>query len=310
MEQEIITDIDSVNKYLLIIDKIFTISDLINKNVDKKNIISYYHNSSTGYKFFHSKEGSVHMALNYDGVFDEAGYLTQAKEISSLINAKTATNILELACGKGFNSIFLAKQFPNIQFQGIDITRKHLAIANKKAKHLENVTFSYGDFHDLEFHDSTFDIIFELESVCYAFNLKKVLEGVYAKLKKNGIFILYYGFRLSGFEQLPEELKKAAILSEKSMAVNSSLTIDEWLKIAVETRFKVISCENISEAIMPTLGRFQKLARSYFKYPLLSKILLGLFPREMIMNSIAGLLMPVTVHNRAQGYYKIILEKG
>lgn len=36
MEQEIITDIDSVNKYLLIIDKIFTISDLINKNVDKK----------------------------------------------------------------------------------------------------------------------------------------------------------------------------------------------------------------------------------------------------------------------------------
>jgi len=30
----------------------------------------------------------------------------------------------------------------------------------------------------------------------------------------------------------------------------------------------------------------------------------------MIMNSIAGLLMPVTVHNRAQGYYKIILEKG
>ncbi len=29
----------------------------------------------------------------------------------------------------------------------------------------------------------------------------------------------------------------------------------------------------------------------------------------MIMNSIAGLLMPVTFHNHALGYYKIILEK-
>jgi len=310
MEKEIITDINSLNKYLLKIDKIFPINDLLNKNIDKKNIISYYDKSSYGYKFFHSKEGSVHMAINYDGIFNEEGYLTQAKEISSLINVDSTSHILELGCGKGFNSIFLAKQFPDIQFQGIDITHKHLSIANKKAKHLENVKFVYGDFHNLEFDDSTFDLIFEVAATCYAYNIKNVLEGVYAKLKKNGIFILYDGFRLSGFDQLPEDIKKAAILTEKSMAVNNSAEIDDWLKAATQTGFKVKSCENISQAIMPNLARFQKLARAYFKYPSLSKFLRAFLPREMLMNSIAGLLMPFTVHNGAQGYYKIVLEKG
>lgn len=32
-------------------------------------------------------------------------------------------------CGKGFNSFFLAKQYPNVNFTGIDLTPSHIKIA-------------------------------------------------------------------------------------------------------------------------------------------------------------------------------------
>ncbi|MGB4626689.1 MAG: class I SAM-dependent methyltransferase [Erysipelotrichaceae bacterium] len=308
MRKEILTNIEDLNRYLMKIEKIFPTKDLLSTDFDKKKIKSYYKNSSSGYKFFHSKEGAFHMALNYDGVFNKEGYLTQVKETSSLITEKDTSCVLELGCGKGFNSIFLAKQFPNIKFIGIDISQENLLVANKKSRSMDNVSFSYGDYHNLEFKNESFDLIFEIESICYA-DQRKVLQNSYDKLKQNAIFVLYDGFKMDGFENLSEELKIAAKLVEKSMAVNNTLEIGEWLKIASEIGFKIKSCENISWAMMPNIGKFQILARGYFKYPFLSKLLLTFLPREMVMNSIAGLLMPFTVSNHAQGYYKIILEK-
>ena len=88
MRKEILTNIEDLNRYLMKIEKIFPTKDLLSTDFDKKKIKSYYKNSSSGYKFFHSKEGAFHMALNYDGVFNKEGYLTQVKEISSLITKK------------------------------------------------------------------------------------------------------------------------------------------------------------------------------------------------------------------------------
>ena len=184
-----------------------------------------------------------------------------------------------------------------------------MSIATKNSETLNNLIFSYGDFHELEFKKESIDLIFEIESVCHGLDQKKVLTSVYNVLKPNAKFVLYEGFRRNDFDKLPDNVKRAAKLVEKSMAVNGSLEINKWLKLASDTGFTLKSCEDISDAIMPNLGRFQKMSRGYFKYPFLAKLFLFFLPREMLMNSIAGLLMPFTIKNNAQGYYKIILEK-
>jgi ubiquinone/menaquinone biosynthesis C-methylase UbiE len=309
MKKEIIVDIAELDRYLDKVNIIFPIQNLIQSKIDLKKIKRYYRDSYSGYKYLHSKEGAVHMALNYNGTFDDDGFYAQANEISNIIESSEIKNVLELGCGKGFNSIYLAKKHPNVKFIGIDITDEHLLTANSKAQDIANLEFSYGDFHDLDFHDSSFDLIFELESICHASNMRKVLSEIYRILKPSGQFVLYEGFKEEGFENLSESLKKAAILTEKSMAVNNFEKIDDWLKIASDTGFKVKVISELSEAIMPNLGRFQVWARGYYKYPFLSRIFLKILPKDMVMNSIAGLLMPFTVHNNAHGYYKIILEE-
>lgn len=309
MNKQIIVSLSELDIYLEKVYAVFQTTSIIDKKISQDNIVNYYHNSMPVYKYVHSYQGSVHMALNYDGIYDKKGFLTQLNEISELIKSSSVKKVLELGCGKGFNALFLAGKLTDVEFLGIDITEVHLRHAIKKSWGVENLDFSYGDFHKLNYEDASFDLIFEMEAVCHAEDQYQVLSEAFRVLKKGGIFVLYDGFRQIGFESLPDNLIKAAILTEKSLAVNRFERIDAWLKLAVQAGFKVKVKQDLSQAIMPNLARLQLLARKYFEFPLLSKMFLKLFPENAMGNCIAVLLMPFTFHNRAHGYYKIILEK-
>jgi ubiquinone/menaquinone biosynthesis C-methylase UbiE len=296
-----------LSNYIHKIEKVFDIEKVINSPIDRSKIQSYYHDSNIGYNLVHSKEGSVHMAINYDGVFDVQGYYQQVIEITEHISKKN--KILELGCGKGFNSFYLAKKKTSSNFYGIDISSKHLSYAKKKANGLSNLHFSYGDFHSINFDDSTFDIVFELESVCHSDNPEQLLKEVHRILKKGGKFILYEGFRSPNFDKRSDLQKKMAQLIEKSMAVPEGFEINKWLELAKNTGFKIKENEDISEAIMPNLIRFHRLARKYYKYTFLSKIILAILPKNLIKNTIAGLLMPFSIKQQVQTYNRIILIK-
>ncbi len=54
----------------------------------------------------------------------------------------------------------------------------------------------------------------------------------------------------------------------------------------------------------------QRLARLYFSTPVLSRLMLRCLPPLLVRNSIAGLLMPLTVQAGAHGYYAVTLGRG
>lgn len=307
MNNDYFTQEETLKEYLNKIEKVFNTNSIVNEDINKSKIQKYYHDSNIGYNLVHSKEGSVHMALNYDGVFNEDGYYQQVREISEHI--KKTSNVLELGCAKGFNSFFLANNNKTSSFNGIDISKKHLSYAKKKSKNLDNLNFNYGDFHVLNFENESFDLVFELEAVCHTDKPEVVLKEVHRVLKKGGEFILYDGFRTKDFDKLSDLQKKSASLIEKTMAVNNGHNIDEWLNIAKSIGFEVTKNDDISLAIMPNLKRFYRLARKYFKYNLLSKLILAVMPKNLIKNTIAGLLMPFSIMQKAQSYNRIVLTK-
>ena len=309
MKDEIVFDEAELDKYLKIINGVFPIENFTN-NIDLKGVKKYYRDSYIGYQYLHSDEGSVHLALNYDGIFDKEGFYGQAKEICNVIESSDIKYVLELGCGKGFNSVYLAPKFPKVNFEGIDITDKHLSIANIKSQNINNLEFKYGDFNEkLDFQDNSFNLIFAIEAFCYANDIKKALLEVYRILKPKGQFLLYDGYKGEKFDKISENLKTAAMLTEKSMAVNYFEKIDVWTAAAVEIGFKIKIISDQSEPIRPNLERCQRWARRYYKNTFLSKMLIRILPKGMLINSIAGLLMPFTVYNNAHRYYKIIIEK-
>jgi len=299
-----------LDNYLAKIEAIFPASDILEQQITRSFIRDYYTDSNFAYKLFHSKEGSVHMALNGDGRYDADGYYGQARAAKELIEAKgAACRVLELGCGKGFNSIFLAGEKPDSTFDAIDLTPEFLNEAKNKSNHLPNVAFRLGDFHELPFEDNTYDVVFGVETVCHASDFDRVFREVYRVLKPGGQFLLFDGYRQPGFSRLDARLIKAARLVEITMAVEDSPEIDKLLEMTTKIGFETLVCEDISQDILPNLIKFEHLALRFFKRKWLAKLIFRLFPPHLVKNSVAGLLMPITIRENAQGYYKLVFRK-
>jgi ubiquinone/menaquinone biosynthesis C-methylase UbiE len=296
-------------KYLNKIKQVFDLDELLRQEIDQMEVVDYYVQSEAGYRFFHSSEGAIHLALNYDRKFDKEGYYGQAKIIQKHITELCPQRVLELGSGKGFNTIYLARKNKDVEFIGIDITHKYVKFAQTQSQGLANLHFVLGDFHKLNFVDESFDLVFEVESVCHAYDMSMVLSEIYRVLKPKGRFISFDGYRKAGFDQFDDKIKLAARLVEVAMAISRPWLIDDWLYLAQKIGFEILSVDELSEAIMPNLLKFQRLAKGYFKFTILSRALLRILPPKLVKNSIAGLLMPFTIKAGAHGYYNIVLKR-
>ena len=302
-------DLDDLPKYLAQIGRLYDIEQLVNQDFTSSDVVEYYERSAFGYNLFHSKD-NLHMALNFDGRFDTDGYYGQARIIQEYLQEVHPQHVLELASGKGFNSRYLADHNrSDIQFIGIDLTPLHVRTAQERAKSTPNLHFGVGDYHQLNFRDSQFDLVFIIESLCYATDMRQALSEIHRVLKSGGRLIVIAGFRKASLENFGAEIQTAALLVEKTMAVSKGMVIDEWTSLAHNVNFNVLTVRDASGEIMPNLIRFHMLAKAYFKFLPMSKSFAKITGSSyLIGNTIAGLLLPYTVSSSVHGYYIVTLE--
>jgi ubiquinone/menaquinone biosynthesis C-methylase UbiE len=275
----------------------------------KQDIVDYYNSSAIGYRFFHSGDGSIHMALNPDGRFDKDGYLGQARLVERYIKDEHSTAILELACGTGFNLAYLAQREPGVSFTGIDLTPRFVRRAQRVVRGHSNAKVSMGDFQKLGFSPATFDLVFVIESLCHATDMDLALREVWRVLRPGGIFIVIDGFRQPDFDTLDDRLKLAARLSEVSMAVTRPWNISAWLSLAAEVGFRAESDHDLSTDVMPNLLRLRHLSNGYFNHRVVRGIAQRLASPRLLQNAVAGRLLPVTTKLGAHTYRAIVLRR-
>ncbi len=298
-----------LQKYLEMIDLVFDSEELLISSTDNPSIIDYYNQSFWGYHFVHSKEGSIHLAMNYDGVFNEDGYYEQSKIIDNLIEERSPERILELASGPGFNSIYLSRQHPSLSFEGVDLTQKHVDQARKKARNIGNLCFNQGDMQNLAYDSDSFDLVFVVEGFCNAQDTQRALSEVFRVMRKNGTFVVIDGFRKKKMAEVGTEWSKAAHLVEHSMSAPSFVFIDQFADHVNNAGFTIEKIIDHSKVIMPNLKQLERRAFKFFNHPKLARILLKILPSKLLMNAVAGILMPLTVDCEVHGYYQINIRK-
>jgi ubiquinone/menaquinone biosynthesis C-methylase UbiE len=295
--------------YLKLIESVFDTQKLINSNTDNDSTADYYEKSYWAYRLIHSNQGSIHMSMNFDGKFNKNGYFEQANIVGTHLDTYHPKAILELASGRGFNSILLGEKNPDKVFKGVDLTPKHVNESNKKSKHLKNVTFERGDFQNLHYESESFDLIFVVESFCHAQDFDKALKESFRVLKKGGQMIIIDGFRKKKISELGPEWKKATQLVEKTMSVTHFIEYDTFIKKATSNGFSIEKEVDYSSSIMPTLKRYEKIANIYYRNKFLTTVFKIFLSEKLLMNSVAGILMPLTVGEQIHGYYQITLKK-
>src|SRR4029079_544024 len=132
-------------------------------------------------------------------------------------------------------------------------------------KSIKNYSPSLGDYHDLSrYSPNSFDLLFEIEAVCYSLKKEKVLSEVHRVLKKSGKFILFDGYTDKPRSKMTKNELLACQLTEKAMALEIFEDYSSFKKKALSAGFRVVSEENVSQFVVPTMRRFEKYAQGYF----------------------------------------------
>ena len=160
----------------------------------KKDIIEYYNTNDWAYRLWGR---DMHF-----GYWDESTKtLQQATQKFNEVLAQTAhinenDHILDAGCGVGGGSIYLAKNY-GCHVTGITITPRQVELAYKNAKKdgVAHLTEFYEmDYQRTAFKDKQFDVVWGLESICYAESKEEFIKEAYRVLKDNGRLVVADGF--------------------------------------------------------------------------------------------------------------------
>lgn len=277
-----------------------------------KKIIQYYDYHQKYYrKFWYSPND---LAIHY-GYWDSKtkthseSLLNMNRILAKIAKIKSTDLILDAGCGVGGSSIWLAKNF-NVKVIGITISQKQVDLANDFAKknnvdHL--VKFYIGDFLDTKFEDEYFDIVWGLESICYAKNKKDFISEAWRILKKNGRLIVADG--LIKKEVLTDKEQKIVDIFCEGFVLPNLAKIKEFKKFLKESKFKNIKFFNITEDIMPSSKRLYCLCK--FFSPLI-KILefFGITSKMLTKNILTGINQYYGIVKKIGAYGIFYAEKS
>jgi ubiquinone/menaquinone biosynthesis C-methylase UbiE len=109
----------------------------------------------------------------------------------SAFNPRKIKRVLDLGCGAGRNSIYLAKR--GVEIVGIDTSASALRLAGKWANQekLCNVEFLEATMTNIPFGNSQFDAVISISVIHHALkkDIAETTNEVHRVLKKRGIFL-------------------------------------------------------------------------------------------------------------------------
>lgn len=292
------------------IKKVFNTDTIIHIQPTTALIANYYKVSKLAYSLFANKN-FIHMGISRNGKYSEKDLLEQVKLVDKYIKRLKAKRVLELATGRGANSEYLAKKYPDIAFDAVDLADGQIDFAFAKAKKLKNFHPQEGDYHDLSgYPNNSFDIIFIIEALCHSTNKKKVFREVNRILKNKGIFMIFDGYSGKKESLLTTEELLAKKLTEKCLAVPSFDYYQEFKDMLLKAKFKVLEEEDASQLIIPTLEKLETQAKLYFKIPSsILKVINKFLPALAINNVVPGYLMPILGKLRITKYMILVVSK-
>ena len=301
-----------LSKYGQKLDIIFPQNDCLKAAPTFQTVKDYYTTSGNYYTRFHSPEGALHLPISFSSKTPHKKKLQyQAECVSTSIKERACKSILELGCGMGFNTKLLAQKHPESHFTGIDITPRNIAEAQKNTSALNNTRFVCQNYQHLEEQDGSYDLIFAVESLCYATSLPSLIRKLHAKLNPGGRIVIFDAYINPEAQLGTESEQKAYKYLSWGFAMERFQHLEEIFAPEVLERYNIAFQQDLSLHILPNFLTFQAAAHKVLRFPRVLKQLvkLKLLSPIFIRQVAAGIFGPYFVQEKYLSYRHIVLDK-
>jgi ubiquinone/menaquinone biosynthesis C-methylase UbiE len=259
----------------------------------QQNIIDYFNQTHDDYRLLWGIDRHLGM---HCGFFDERArghddaVLHMNRVLAEMAGISAGQRLLDAGCGIGGSAFWLAKNL-GVKVVGININSRQIAQARRLAerRHLQNhVRFHIADFSATGLSPESFDVVWALESLCYAVDKPAVLAEAHRLLKPGGRLIVADGF-LSRDALTPDE-RRLVQRWRRGWAIPGVVSFDEFEYWLQETRYRNVYFRDITQQVVPSSRRIY-LASLLF------------YPLGLLLHW-AGLRTDIQTRGIASGYYQ------
>lgn len=114
-----------------------------------------------------------------------------AEKISGTI--KPGAKVIDAGCGVGGTCLYLAKNYPFLNIQGLNLSAKQLDMARNYALNAgvsDRIEFIQADYCDSGLPGKSADAIYAIESICHAEVKRKFFDEAYRLLRPDGMLVI------------------------------------------------------------------------------------------------------------------------
>ncbi|MDQ7090061.1 MAG: methyltransferase domain-containing protein [Methylococcales bacterium] len=245
-------------------DKDLNPDDAVNETL-LEDTAKYYEDCHQDYLFAWCNRDNL--ALHY-GYWDEdkpynhhQALLNTNRALYEKAGIKPSDHVLDAGCGLGGSSLWMAGEYKN-KVTGITISHKQADYANAKAKsrNLEHlVNFEVADYCKTPYEDESFDVIWALESSCYALDKGAFLKEAHRLLRKGGRLALCDAFMLQ--REFDKTQWQTVMDFLNGWLVPNLSDRDEFTRLIKEAGFQESHAYDISEQVLPSSKYMYKIAK-------------------------------------------------
>lgn len=181
--------------------------------------------------------------------------LNKNRLLRDLAKIPTGAVVLDAGCGIGGSSIWLAKHNGN-KVTGITVSQEQVGHAQRNAKRhgvQDRVHFEAQDFCHTGFEEGSFDVVWAVESSCYATDKRDFFREAYRLLKPGGTLVACDGYVTR--REFNDEEWQAIMDCLNGWAVPNLSSAEEFEQGMIECGFQEIAITEATRETLPSSRR-------------------------------------------------------